>query len=378
MEGVFRIRRAMTMVFVFCFILLVPSVLAWIVNVELAFRSLMPGWHFFEVLMPAGMFRVLTPLAADLSTVTTLTPILVLIFPMIQSIRVIRRINNGISADELAWLPYPDRFSFFLVMLGLAGTLYGLLIGISVSGVGSLSGAANTASISDALEHLLDGTATALLSSLAGLAGAFVAAEPGTWVFKRLAGCAKVEEDTGLAEVLEVLTNDLKELSNASREVRNSIGADSAGKLFGTLERIDEAVAGTLGRIDGMKSSLERISSAQEQAAVSLDFLKRLESIDSTLSAVSNKLAGIDGFEQIVRSVDGKLTGIAGSLEKTAQSAAKANESMETLIKETNSRGLAVEQGLAGVAGAVRENSGEMSRDREAVRKAFALYGNTK
>ena len=78
-----------------------------------------------------------------------------------------------------------SKLCLFSGYAGTVGTLYGLLIGLDVSGVKELGDKAQTVDkINDSLDQLLGGTATALLSSLLGLVGAFLALRPLTWLYQ--------------------------------------------------------------------------------------------------------------------------------------------------------------------------------------------------
>jgi hypothetical protein len=294
MDDTAKVKRSMIGVLITSLILLVPSVIAWLVNLEIAIQSSSPDWALFSKIIPASLFKVFAPLAADYSTVTTLVPVMIFAFPVIAAFVAIKRINKDESLATISWFPYPHRFGFFLVMLGLTGTLYGLLIGMSTSGISSLTGEATADSISESLERLLNGTATALLSSLAGLAGAFVAAEPVTWVFRHFAGVVEAEEEIALSETMEILTNDLMELSKASREVKDLLAPEKAQGLYDVLNHLDESVGNVLGGITSANDKLDQISTAQQAANESLQLLKKLESMDDSAKATVEKLNSLD------------------------------------------------------------------------------------
>ena len=118
-------------------VLFAGALIAWLVNVEIALQAFLPGLILLSDLLPAAIHERLVWLSADLSTISTLVPVLLFLFPSMQSWRVLQAGNNVLERRGIPSDPYPVNFSYFLVMLGLAGTLYGLLIGLDVSGVKS-------------------------------------------------------------------------------------------------------------------------------------------------------------------------------------------------------------------------------------------------
>lgn len=376
MVDVAKVKRAMAGVFITSMILLIPSVLIWIVNLEIAIQSLSPDWSLFSKLIPAGVFQKLSPFAADYSTVTTFVPLLIFLFPLISSFMVLRRAGDDEPLAAMPWLPYPHRFGFFLVMLGLTGTLYGLLIGMSTSGINTLTGETSAESISDSLERLLNGTATALLSSLAGLAGAFVAAEPFTWVFRHLAGVVEEEDEVALSETLEILTNDLMELSKASREVRALIVPEKAQGLYDVLNHLDESVRNVLGGITSVNDKLSEISEAQQAANESLLLLKKLETMDVSASATLEKLNALSDISSTSRSIDSRIDGLGNCLLSIKERTEKNNDLMLQLVTEMKTQGAARKDELNNILAALSLNNSDMKKDRDAIRKAFVLYGS--
>ena len=107
-----------------CALLLLPTFAIFLVNVELAVRALYPAFRFFEHLLPGSLYRAGLPLSADLSTISTLVPVLLLLFPLVQGLRLLRAGERApVLRREMQADPYPPHFAFFLVMLGLVGTL---------------------------------------------------------------------------------------------------------------------------------------------------------------------------------------------------------------------------------------------------------------
>jgi hypothetical protein len=242
-------RRRLAVLTWFCLAGLLVSSVLWLINLELAVRVFLPGWHPLEWLLPAAWFAVGQVLSADLSTISTLVPVLLFAFPLVQGWRVRRMLpqDPGFAA-RLEADPYPPHFAFFLVMLGLVGTLYGMMLGLDLSGVSDLAGEPlSQDSIRRSLDRLLGGTATALLSSLVGILGAFAAARPMAWLFRRAAGVDADVRRRGLSETVAQLTGELHALGEASRAFAAMLNPQTARAV---LDRMDaqQAALETLGR----------------------------------------------------------------------------------------------------------------------------------
>jgi hypothetical protein len=221
-------------------ILLIPGTLLWLVNLDIAIRVQRPSWQAVERFMPVEAYQSLSVYCEDLSTISTLIPVLLLLFPLLLVIRVWRwgKEAPGRLLHEV-YDPYPPHFPFFLVMLGLAGTLYGLLIGLDVSGVSTLGGnEISPDKIQQTLDQLLGGTATALLSSLLGLAGAFLAARPLTWISHRMVNMPGPTEALSLEETFHELIQDMQALGHASKEFREQLGLTEIPDVPKSLQEI--------------------------------------------------------------------------------------------------------------------------------------------
>lgn len=233
-------RRRLLLLELVCGLLVAPALLAWLVNLEMAIKVITPTWTGRDRLLDAPAFDVFYRLAADLSTVSTLVVVLLLFFPMIMAHRMRHDTPQqpGRSTRRI-YTPYPPHFPFFLVMLGLVGTLYGLFIGLTISGVTELGArAASPESIQDALDQLLDGTATALLSSLWGLIGAFVAARPVPWLFRWAAWLPAAEEPVQLSDTLRRLNTDLTALGESVRLFQDDLANTAIKQIPDTLADI--------------------------------------------------------------------------------------------------------------------------------------------
>lgn len=299
-HGVFRLN----LLALAALIVLVPCLGAWLVNLEEALSTV----DLLQApLLPEDMRRWFLPFAVDLSTISTLVPVLLFLYPLIVSLRVARLKRTDPSRiPTLIYDPYPPHFSFFLVMLGLAGTLYGLYIGLDISGVAKLGESLPTPeAIQETLDRLLDGTATALLSSLFGLIGAFVAARPLTWLFQWAAGYGGEEEPISLTQTLTHLNRELNGLEQSARAFREQLGLQDAGKLTDQLDRIDnrveavqsahERLGGQVGElVEGQRETTQLLSRLLEQQENHARDMREVQ-----LQSVSAQQASLDELKQL-------------------------------------------------------------------------------
>ncbi len=335
--------------------LLVPALLAWLVNIETAIQAFRPDWTPLGALFPrmAGAFAIT---ALDLSTVTTFVPLLMLLFPIVQSIRIVRRVDaDPAFAHQLDADPYPPHFGFFLVMLGLAGTLYGLLICLNISGVSSLAESAPSAnSIRTSLDRLLAGTATALLSSLVGLIGAFLSAKPIPWFFRKLAGIEADESRRTLSETVERLTEDLRGLSQASRVFASRLRPEALDGLFSRFDRQEAAVESLQEDVKKTVAVLERIETEQKQTNQAL---QKLDSLNDDVRAAVQK----------AEATNQHLDGLLRLQEQT-------NALIETLNADGDARHRENIDTIRALADASSASQKALQRNQDALRKALAAY----
>jgi hypothetical protein len=351
-----RRRRSLLLLALVCFIPLPPVFLAWLVNVELAIRAFAPGWSCLQALMPR-LFAALAAFGADLSTVSTGVPVLMLAYPLAQALRVARRLDTDPGfAHRLEADPYPPHFGFFLVMLGLTGTLHGMLIGLDVSGVEGFAASAPSASaIRGSLDRLLAGTATALLSSLVGLIGAFLAAKPIPWLFRRIAGIEADESKRTITETVERLTEDLRGLSQASRVFAARLRPESLGGLLDRLDRQEASFQGLLQEVRRVGGVLEGMRAEQERTNARLESVERLG-------------AAAQASVRLGEAANALLDRLAGLQEK-------GNELTAALNAENERRHHESRAALQTAADAARENLTTLRKSQESLRKALAAYG---
>lgn len=324
---------------------------AFLVNIEMALRVFYPTLHGFDRVFPAGLYHLFVTLSADLSTVSTLIPVMILAIPFGQIIRILRRLESDPTfAQRLGPDPYPSHFGFFQVMLGLTGTLYGMYIGLDVSGVSELAGQTPTAdSIRQSLDRLLGGTATALLSSLVGLIGAFITARPVPWLFGRVTGVKADETRQTLTATIERLTDDLRGLSQASRTFTDVLNPDTAHTV---LQRMDR------------------------QEAATRDACAKLEAIAQSQSVAAERLSRLDSVEQAVRAALPLLEASDRQLTGLMETQRQANELLLRLIEGQETRHQDALKALSAMVTATQSQREQVQRDHDALRSALAVYLN--
>jgi len=291
--------RTLGLLITICILLIIPTIAAWLVNTEIALQAVGIPCALLAERLPASLYGPLVRMATDLSTISTLVPLLILIFPIFMGIRirVLAQFDPG-YLHRVVYDPYPPHIPFFLVMLGLTGTLYGLLIGLSVSGVADLGTAAPTASaIQETIDRLMDGTATALLSSLLGLVGAFLAARPLTWMFRKAAGITEDQAQRTVTDVITSLTHDLQSLSHASREFSEHLNVVSAEDIKQRITQIENSLTFLAKGLTESNTTFQKLLDVQQQIAGNMERMKhlnelqRLENIENATTETSQRLA---------------------------------------------------------------------------------------
>ncbi len=355
-DDVSKRRLRLTTVATLSFLLALPALAAWLVNVGVAIQTIMPAWRGLVAAHPSGLLRALVFLSGDLSTISTLVPLLLLGFPLVQSLRILRRPHDDTaSIHAMEALPYPAHFPFFLVMLGLTGTLYGLWIGLSVSGVSSMTeGITNAEAIPVVLDRLLDGTATALLSSLVGLIGAFLAAKPLPFLFERAACLEPVEAEHSLADTIDHLTRDLKALSAASRDFSAGLQPEAVTQALSAISAMQAALQQQTETLQSAEAGMQRLEAGQREG------VEKLDTLDTIAVAVSQ--AG-QRFDQA-----------AGLLEQMVAAESRVADALASLLGEVQAeRRESVEQ-LTALRTAVEQESAAAGNERNQLRKAFAAF----
>ncbi len=352
--------------FAFCLLMVVPLLLVWLVNLDVALRAVNSQLAGLSSLGPQWFTDWAKSLALDFSTVSTMVPLLIFLFPMIMSLRIMaKQTHNPEYVHSLQWDPYPPQFPFFLVMLGLTGTLYGLFIGLGVSGVAEL-GEATADTIRETIDRLLDGTATALLSSLFGLIGAFLAARPLTWIFRRVAGVPAAEDHQPISETLAVLNRDLGELAHASRKFSESLRGFA-------LDDIAEEIRAGSGHLTKLR---EDIGSIDNRMASLVDLDEKIVGQLETLSALDNlaELSRLQAIENAQAKAGDSMAAIRSDL---AESSVRNRELADKLIGLAD-RGCGELNGMSAdlkkISAALSEVRSRTGEERDALKNALMKY----
>ncbi len=355
-DDVSKRRARLTGVAILSILLGLPSLIAWVVNLEIGIRTIAPAWPSLVGDDPGRFLQILVFLSGDLSTISTLVPLLLFAFPLVQSLRILRRpYDDTASIHAMEALPYPAHFPFFLVMLGLTGTLYGLWMGLSVSGVASMTdGMPKPEDLTIVLDRLLDGTATALLSSLVGLIGAFLAAKPFPYLFERAACLDPVEEERSLADTIDHLTRDLKALSAASREFSAGLQPEAISDALAAISAMESAVKAQTETLQNAVGGIERLEAGQRDGV--------------------EKLQKLDGIAESVSQTGQRFDQAAGMLEKMIETEARVAETLSALLSEVQAERRESVEELTALRKAVENEAAATGAERSKLRKAFAAF----
>ena len=375
MNTVHSRQRSMLLLAIACLIPLPFCIGAFLVNIEMAIRVFSPSLHFFDRILPHNLFRIWQILSADLSMVSTLIPVMILAFPLGQLIRLhLRRESDPTLAQRLGPDPYPSHFGFFQVMLGLTGTLYGMYIGLDVSGVSELAGQTPTAdSIRQSLDRLLGGTATALLSSLVGLIGAFITARPVPWLFGRVTGIKADETRQTLTATIERLTDDLHGLSQASRTFTDYLNPDTANTLLHRMDRQESATRDACTRLDAI---LEQLATLNQNQSIHVRQLAALENLADIASSSRDRQDQANAALASIAYAQTESAGRLARIESAVQSLQQANDLVRRLVEGDESRHQDTLKTLAALAATATAQKEQVQRDHDALRSALGAYLN--
>lgn len=393
--------RRLALLLLVCGIGLLFTVSLWLVNLEIAIRVFAPGWQRLETLLPASWFSFGQLFAVDLSTISTLVPVLLFLFPLVQGWRVWRQqahdseFVNNLEAD-----PYPPHFAFFLVMLGLVGTLYGLMIGLDLSGVADLAGEPlSQDAIRRSLDRLLGGTATALLSSLVGILGAFAAARPMAWCFRRAIGIKPDVRRRGLSETINRVTGELDELGKASRTFSRILNPETAEFMLAQFEaqstalqslssqihtsnqylerlvtQIDNSAQATAKTFNGLQSALERTAMATESVDEKLTALNRLTTAgnDDRSTLMTETAEGNRQRETLLTS----LSEANQQLSRLETTATQCNRELSEARADAEKQHEQVQQTTNAILNETKAGRDAFERDHESRKLALSTYIN--
>ncbi|GEM_PF-7034972 len=197
------------------------------------------GFWFVNIAVTFGMIDSVSPLfwvGKDLSTVSTF--VFVLLFWCLtrqcgRNVRETKIFPEEVQKKGLPDSAFPAGFTFFLVMLGLAGTLWGLYIGLFSNDIKATADSGETQAVSQMIEQLLNGAATALLSSLWALVAAFLAANPLKACYEWACFFEGTDESDTLDSTVRKLADDLKSLSAASRIAKDNLESTAENRANG-------------------------------------------------------------------------------------------------------------------------------------------------
>ncbi len=384
-------RRALIAIIVTCLIPLPFVIGAFLVNIECAVRVFKPDFLVFDSVFPKGLYDLYLILSSDLSLVSTFVPLLMLVYPIVQAARILRHLESEPwFAQKLENDPYPQQFAFFFVMLGLTGTLYGMMIGLDVSGVGDLASATPSQDmIRRSLDRLLGGTATALLSSLVGMIGAFLVAKPIPWIFRRAAGIEADESRRTLAETVEKLTEDLRALSQASRVFAEQL---KPGMADGLLERIDRQETVVKEATQYLKQMCTLMTASGQSQTESNQKLESLVGIaGATRDQIGQGNIKLDAMEkaqmqnlkylQCLESMDPAVRALAVAFDNSNKQLTQmyqvhqqTNSLVGRMIDGDAARHQEMMQKIAALAGTVQAQHDRLTGDQDALRNALAAY----
>lgn len=353
------------------FVLLLPCVVLWLVNLDIAIKAIQPEWEWLAAVLPENVYAPAATLAVDYSTVSTLVPALLLLFPFVMSIKInLRQRINPDYVHMVEWDPYPPQFPFFLVMLGLTGTLYGLYIGLDVSGVSELGKAtASAETIRSTIDRLLDGTATALLSSLVGLIGAFLASRPLTWIFRRLAFIPSEEDKQPLSDTLSTLNQDLMELSRSSRDFSEHLSAGFVDGIQEYMRETSRSLNLTSQKLDSVSDKMDSIASTEEKILERLAPLSNLSYLENT--AELKRLANIEENGKKMNSV---FESLESELEQLRNSESDFHAAIENHCKEGAAKLGDVDDHLATLRSSIESINTKADDSKTAFKTALAKY----
>jgi len=378
-------QRRLTLLLLVFVPLTVVAFLAWLVNLEMALRVLVPEWRMFESLFPSGLFAFFHRFAADLSTISTLVVVLLFAFPVGMGGFVLRqaKVDPG-RLSRLVHDPYPPHFPFFLVMLGLCGTLYGLLIGLNVSGVSELGMTVSSPeTIQQTLDQLLDGTATALLSSLMGLLGAFLAARPLTWLFHWAAVLPGEDERGGLSETLRGVVRDLHAMGEASRSFTSRLEETRIEDVPAMLGEIREGLS-RLG--DGIGRLNEGVDSLGKVQTAGLGLQERFIELQQELVEEQRRASRqgeaerqtlirlLNGMEEGLRSLHEATTKGNDLLQGLGDTQRGQLEVAERVLREAGEHHRSAQGQRETMIGLLSDDAKAREEDRAGLRKAFAGF----
>ncbi len=301
------------LLFAVCLLGAVAALGWWVLNLQVAIS-------YFATLDARGtvsenqtlIYRFCT---ADFTTASPLMMLLSFLFPMYAIFRLGR---EGVLPE---WLPegFPRHWTVFVIYVGLAATLFGMVVALAAVGTEDISSAERQ---QEQLIQLIAGTSTALVSSLVALLAAFT-----SLVLKfALKKCANLKppESSGLKGTLAHLTERVTDLTQRF---------DRLGQGVNSLEVQSRSLATTLNetatRIGEQASVIENVVSDLEEAKADLmampeqvhELLGSLGAIRETLIATeAHQRTQKHAFAELLQVIKHWLPQVQGMMERSSES----------------------------------------------------------
>jgi len=271
-------RRENTLVVVCLFATAMAS-LWWLVNVDVALQyfrgsGILPS--FSPLRMP---YKLLASCSKDYTTASPLLILLTFAFPLLVWNSVRRK------KPPPKWLAdgYPRHWTVFVIYVGLAATLFGMILALSAVGVDSAENQR------EQLMRLIAGTATALVSSFVAIIAAFF-----SYVLKgAMKACQLIVEQQvirpqdSIARLSERLENLLPPVSSLKSEME---------EVAGQLNNIKNSMSEPL---DQLRAAMKDVGSELTQFADKLGpFLDHIGSFGDSAQKTNSLLENISQCQQ--------------------------------------------------------------------------------
>ncbi|HEX7181355.1 MAG TPA: MotA/TolQ/ExbB proton channel family protein [Thermoanaerobaculia bacterium] len=230
----------------------------------------------------------------DLSTVTTLVVALTL-FAVTRGVWSIRNAPGG--EPWKLWhpgFPFSHGFRNLLIQLGLLGTIFAFIVAFDDMARSTKSTSADAPTYDPTI--LIAPLGTALWSTFAGIAVAFLVLPPLEALFKKAMGAGKVDDahqgveavGSSIAELERRARDSAAALERLSRQV-GSLEADLGREAFKKAAELGEGLRKALGQLDGAARDLK-------------------PALDSTREVLAAFPDPVRGATELVLSLKGELT----------------------------------------------------------------------
>lgn len=326
------------------------SFLLWAVNVLYALQKLtgLPALSF------AGLEAADVPYPArvDLSTVTPLVLAMTLIAVTRGLGRIHRWEEKGGKPEEL-WgpgFPFSHGFRNLLIQLGLLGTIFAFIVAFDNMAQTTQTGAAAAPTYDPSI--LIAPLGTALWSTFAGIAMAFLVLPPIEALFRRAMGVRGQGAAQGEVDALGRSLADLEE------RIRQSTGA--LGRMAGQvkivgdgLDRLQAAERAAL-LAEGLRDAIGRLDGAARELRPALEGTQAaLAVFPQPVRQAAELVVSIQGELALQRQTVGRLTESLTATARVAAVFADPRSGLGGIVAGLEGAG----SGLRGLADAVRENA---------------------